>query len=68
MRLNTLIKDLCFDKRIVEWGVRYNVITYKDYRNYLKSLPDLSDKKKSIIDIPVEQQNTLEEDQEPSAE
>lgn len=68
MRLNTLIKDLCFDKRIVEWGVRYNVITYKDYRNYLKSLPDLSDKKKSIMDTSVEQQNTLEENQESSAE
>ena len=51
MKLNILIKDLRFDKRIMEWGIRYNLITYQEHQQYLNSLPDLSDKKESIIDL-----------------
>ena len=49
MKLNNLIKDLRFDKRIVEWGIRYNIITYEEYKKYLKSLKNLSDKKEQMI-------------------
>ena len=51
MKLNILIKDLRFDKRIMEWGIRYNLITYQEHQQYLNALPDLSDKKESIIDL-----------------
>ena len=60
MKLNSLIKDLRFDKRITEWSIRYNVTTYEDYHKYLQSLPDLSDKKESIMDKQIEQEKGSE--------
>ena len=51
MKLNNLIEELRFDKRIIEWGVRYNIITYQDYQKHLQSLSDLSDEKESMVDI-----------------
>lgn len=50
MKLNKLIKDLRFDKRIIEWGIRYNLITHEDYNKYQKSLEDLSDEKENMVD------------------
>lgn len=61
MKLNNLIKDFRFDKRIVNWGVRYKTITYKEYEDYLKSLEDLSDEKENIIDIDPESKENPEE-------
>ena len=61
MKLNNLIKDFRFDKRIVKWGVRYKTITYQEYEDYLKSLDDLSDEKESIIDIDPESEENSEE-------
>ncbi len=61
MKLNDLIKDLRFDKRITEWSIRYKVMTYEDYHKYLQSLPDLSDKKESVIDQPPQQEENPEE-------
>ena len=51
MKLNSLIKDLRFDKRIMEWGIRYNLITHQEYQKYLNALPDVSDDKEPIIDF-----------------
>ena len=51
MKLNSIIRDLRFDKRIMEWNIRYNLITHQEYQEYLRSLPDLSDKKENIISL-----------------
>ena len=48
MKLNDLIGEFQFDKRITEWGMRHNNISQKEYEEYLKSLPDLSAEKDSI--------------------
>lgn len=61
MQLNSLIKELRFDKRIAEWGIRYNVMTYEDYHKYLQSLPDLSDQKENITGEQVEREENPEE-------
>lgn len=61
MKLNNLIKDFRFDKRIVNWGVRYKTITYQEYEKYLESLEDLSDEKENIIDIDLESKENPEE-------
>lgn len=61
MKLNNLIKDFRFDKRIVNWGIRYNTITSEEYEKHLKSLEDLSDEKENIIDIDLESKENPEE-------
>ena len=47
--LNDIIQDLHFDKRIVEWGIRYKLIKREEHQKYMESLPDLSDKKEDLI-------------------
>ena len=49
MKLNSLIKESRFDKRIIEWGIRHKMITHSEYQKCLQSLPDLSDQKESLI-------------------
>ena len=61
MQLNSLIKELRFDKRITEWGIRYNVMTYEDYHKYLQSLPDLSDQKENITGEQIERKENPKE-------
>ena len=61
MQLNSLIKELRFDKRITEWSIRYNVMTYEDYHKYLQSLPDLSDQKENITGEQIEREENPEE-------
>ncbi|MDE0118913.1 MAG: hypothetical protein OXM55_02755 [Bdellovibrionales bacterium] len=51
MKLKSIIRDLQFDKRIMEWNIRYNLITHQEYQKYLNALPDVSDDKEPIIDI-----------------
>ncbi len=51
MKLNNIIQDLRFDKRIVEWGVRYKVISREEYQKHLQSLTDLSDQKEDLITL-----------------
>ena len=48
MKLNKLIKERRFDKRIVDWGLRYKMINAEEYQKHLKSLPDLSDQKEDM--------------------
>ena len=60
MKLNNLIKDLRFDKRIINWGIRYKTITYQEYEDYLKSLEDLSNQTENIIDIDLESEDPVE--------
>ena len=57
MKLNSLIKDFRFDKRMIDWGVRYKAITYQEYEDYLKSLEDLSNKKDSLTDTSQESED-----------
>jgi len=49
MKLNNIIKDFRFDKRLVEWNRINRVIDAKEYEEYLKSLPDLSDHKEDML-------------------
>ena len=49
MKLTDLIKDLRFDKRLTEWGIRYTPLKEEDFQNYLKSLPDLTDQQENIL-------------------
>ena len=48
MKLNKIIKEQRFDNRIIEWGLRDNLISAKEYAEYLKSLPDLSDQTENM--------------------
>ena len=48
MKLNKLIKERRFDKRVVEWGLRHKMISRKEYQQHLKSLPDLSHQKENL--------------------
>ncbi len=58
MKLNNLIKNLRFDKRMIEWGTRYSIITYEEYQEHLRSLPDLLEKKENMVsDKEVEEEN-----------
>ena len=50
MKLNSIIQDLRFDKRIMEWNIRYNLITHQEYQKYLDNLPDVSNEKEAIIE------------------
>ncbi|MDY6844830.1 MAG: hypothetical protein SVW57_12140 [Thermodesulfobacteriota bacterium] len=38
------IKEKCFDKRFVERYIEDGIITESEYKDFLESLPDLSDK------------------------
>ena len=49
MKLNNIIQDLRFDKRIVEWSIRYKITSREEYQKHLQSLPDLSDQKEDLI-------------------
>ena len=49
MKLNNIIQDLRFDKRIVEWGIRYKITSREEYQKHLQSLSDLSDQKEDLI-------------------
>ena len=60
MKLNDIIQDLRFDKRIIEWGIRYKVIKREEHQKYLQSLPDLSYQKEDLV---LEQ---MRRDEEPS--
>lgn len=51
MKLNDIIQDLRFDKRIIEWGVRYKIISREEYQKHLQSLTDLSDQKEDLITL-----------------
>ena len=56
MKLNKIIQEQRFDKRIVQWGLRHNVISPKEYQAHLKSLPDLKNK---IVGAPSSQKPSL---------
>ena len=48
MKLNNIIKDFKFDKRMIDWGLRYKSITHKEYEQHIKSLPDTSADKERV--------------------
>ncbi len=73
MKLNKLIKERRFDKRVTEWGLRHKMISAREYQQHLKSLPDLSHQKESMqglkeepLQRPVE--NPLENEEEELAQ
>ena len=49
MKLNNLIKDFRFDKRLVEWNLINGVVNKEEYEQYLQSLSDLSDSKEEVL-------------------
>ena len=51
MKINSSIKELCFDKRIVEWGLQNkdSALSSEKYKKHLESLPDLSAEKDPIV-------------------
>ena len=63
MKLNSLIKESRFDNRIVEWGIRHKMITYEEYKKYLKSLSDLSNQGKSVISPSTLKSDTLKKEE-----
>lgn len=34
------MKNLKFDKRLIEWNLRNGIITQEEYKKYLEQLPD----------------------------
>ena len=40
MKLNQIIRQFRFDKRLVEWNLNNKVVSQKEYKEYLKSLAD----------------------------
>ncbi len=56
MKLNNLIKDLRRDKRMKEWNARHS--TGKEYKEDLRSLPDLSNQAENMIGDTQEAKNT----------
>ena len=45
MKLNKIIQERRFDKRIAQWGLRHNMITPQEYQAHIKALPDLTNQK-----------------------
>ncbi len=44
MSLDKAMKNLKFDKRLVDWGLRHGQLTQEELKKHLESLPDLKDK------------------------
>jgi hypothetical protein len=42
MSLNDDVKKLAFDKRLIDWNLKYGVITESEVHAFLKSLEDSS--------------------------
>ena len=51
MKLNNIIKNFKFDKRLIEWNLNNEIISVDEYEKYLQSLLDLSDKKEEISSL-----------------
>ena len=55
MKLNNIIKNFKFDKRLVEWNLSNEIISINEYKQYLQSLSDLSTEKEELL--PPEEKN-----------
>jgi hypothetical protein len=44
MKHNKALERQKFDSRLINWNIKRGVITEKEYQEYLKTLPDSSDK------------------------
>ena len=44
MKHNKTLERQKFDSRLINWNIKRGVITEKEYQEYLKTLPDSSDK------------------------
>ncbi len=52
MKLNKIIHQFRFDKRLVEWNLSNKTISAEEYKNHLKSLADDSDSRQDMFSEP----------------
>lgn len=57
--LPEMLKRLKYDNRMVNWNLRQNILTEKEYQKHLKSLKDISHLKAE--DLPEEESTPQEE-------
>ncbi len=42
MDLESILEELKYDKRLIEWNLRRGIITHEDVKKHLSSLQDIS--------------------------
>lgn len=59
MSLDKAIKNLKFDKRMVEWNLNNGLLTKEEYEKYVQQLPDLKEQV-NLLDLEAETEDTNE--------